>query len=166
MRMCGGLLRDLPGVGGGKCHAGQAAQSGRVWLVILLSLAGAVAPRAEARARVGFGPGGLAARWRSFVRVTVAGWRRTPRARRPRLARERWPRARHRGQRACSLESSCPSLSVRSCRMRLGLQWGQAAQLSSTLNRCDFHFSIDISDAYHLCRCGLAAGASCGRSSG
>jgi hypothetical protein len=25
-----------------------------------------------------------------------------------------------------------------------------AAQLSSTLNRCDFHFSIDISDAYHL----------------
>ena len=25
-----------------------------------------------------------------------------------------------------------------------------AAQLSSTLNWCDFHFSIDISDAYHL----------------
>ena len=33
------------------------------------SLAGAVAPRAEAPARVGFGPGGLAVRWRSFVRV-------------------------------------------------------------------------------------------------
>ena len=65
------------------------------------SLAGAVAPRAEARARVGFGPGGLAVRWRSFVRV--AGWRRTPPARRPRLAREGGPRARHRGQRACSL---------------------------------------------------------------
>jgi hypothetical protein len=32
--------------------------------------------------------------------------------------------------------------------------WGvtctTAAQLSSTLNRCDFHFSFDISDAYHL----------------
>ena len=24
------------------------------------------------------------------------------------------------------------------------------AQLSGTLNRCVFHFSIDISDAYHL----------------
>ena len=34
-----------------------------------VSLAGAVAPRAEARARVGFGPGGLAVRWRSFVQV-------------------------------------------------------------------------------------------------
>ena len=31
------------------------------------SLAGAVAPRAEARARVRFGPGGLAVRWRSFA---------------------------------------------------------------------------------------------------
>ena len=79
------------------------------------SLAGAVAPRAEAWARVGFGPGGLAVRWRSFVRV--AGWRRTLPARRPRLAREGGPQARHRGQRACSLESSCPSPFVRSCRM-------------------------------------------------
>ena len=93
------------------------------------SLAGAVAPRAEARAWVGFGPGGLAVRWRSFVRV--AGWRRTPPARRPRLAREGGPRARHRGQRACSLESSCPSLSVRSCRMRLGLHWGQVGVLTA-----------------------------------
>jgi hypothetical protein len=37
---------------------------------------------------------------------------------------------------------------------RLYSDWGvtytTAAQLSSTLNRCDFHFSIDISDAYHL----------------
>ena len=56
-----------------------------------VSLAGAVAPRAEARARVGFGPGGLAVRWRSFVRVE--GRRRTPPARRPRLAREGGPRA-------------------------------------------------------------------------
>ena len=36
----------------------------------------------------------------------------------------------------------------------LYLDWGMtyttAAQLSSTLNRCDFHFSIDTSDAYHL----------------
>ena len=36
-----------------------------------------------------------------------------------------------------------------------------AMQLSSTLNQCDFHFSIDISDAYHLLL-GLDAGASCG----
>ena len=34
-----------------------------------VSLAGAVAPRAEARARVGFGPGGLAVRWRLLVQV-------------------------------------------------------------------------------------------------
>jgi hypothetical protein len=37
---------------------------------------------------------------------------------------------------------------------RLYSDWGvtytTAAQLSSTLNRCDFHFSVDISDAYHL----------------
>ena len=36
---------------------------------------------------------------------------------------------------------------------RLYSDWGvtsTAAQLSSTLNRCDFHFSIDTSDAYHL----------------
>ena len=133
MRMCGGLLRDLPGVGGGKCHAGQAAQSGRVWLVILLSLAGAVAPRAEARARVGFGPGGLAARWRSFVRV--AGRRRTPSARRPGLAREGGLLARHRGQRACSLESSCPSLFVSSfvsyaTRPAVGPSWRTNCALS------------------------------------
>ena len=32
----------------------------------------------------------------------------------------------------------------------LGVTYTTAAQLSSTLNRCDFHFSIDISDAYHL----------------
>ena len=31
-----------------------------------------------------------------------------------------------------------------------GVTYTTAAQLSSTLNRCDFHFSIDISDAYHL----------------
>ena len=91
------------------------------------SLAGAVAPRAEARARVGFGPGGLAVRWRSIVRV--AGWRRTPPARRPRLAREGGPRAGHRGQRACSLESSCPSPFVRSfeqyvTRPAVGPSWG------------------------------------------
>ena len=80
------------------------------------SLAGAVAPRAEARAWVGFGPGGLAVRWRSFVRV--AGWRRTPPARRPRLAREGKPRARHRGQRACSLSRPARARSfVRSCCM-------------------------------------------------
>ena len=78
--------------------------------VRVVSLAGAVAPRAEARARVGFGPGGLAVQWRSLVRV--AGRRRTPPARRPRLARAGGPRARHHGQRACSLESSCPSLFV------------------------------------------------------
>jgi hypothetical protein len=30
-----------------------------------------------------------------------------------------------------------------------GVTYTTAAQLSSTLNRCDFHFSIDISDAYH-----------------
>jgi hypothetical protein len=33
-----------------------------------------------------------------------------------------------------------------------GLTYTIAAQLSSTLSRCDFHFSIDISDAYHLSR--------------
>ena len=81
-----------------------------VRLIVTYSLACAVAPRAEARALVG--PGGLAVRWRSFVRV--AGRRRTPPARRPRLAREGWPRARHRCQRVCSLESSCPSPFVRS----------------------------------------------------
>ena len=32
----------------------------------------------------------------------------------------------------------------------LGVTHTAAAQLSSTLNRCDLHFSIDISDAYHL----------------
>jgi hypothetical protein len=31
-----------------------------------------------------------------------------------------------------------------------GVTYTTAAQLRSTLNRCDFHFSIDISDAYHL----------------
>ena len=31
-----------------------------------------------------------------------------------------------------------------------GVTYTTAAQLSSTLNRCDFTFSIDISDAYHL----------------
>jgi hypothetical protein len=31
-----------------------------------------------------------------------------------------------------------------------GVTYTTAAQLSSTMNRCDFHFSIDISDAYHL----------------
>jgi hypothetical protein len=31
-----------------------------------------------------------------------------------------------------------------------GVTYTTAAQLSSTLNRCDFHFSIDISDTYHL----------------
>jgi hypothetical protein len=31
-----------------------------------------------------------------------------------------------------------------------GVTFTTAAQLCSTLNRCDFHFSIDISDAYHL----------------
>ena len=31
-----------------------------------------------------------------------------------------------------------------------GVTYTTASQLSSTLNRCDFHFSIDISDAYHL----------------
>jgi hypothetical protein len=34
--------------------------------------------------------------------------------------------------------------------MDWGVTYTTAAQLSSTLNRCDFHFSIDISDAYHL----------------
>ena len=63
-------------------------------------------PEAEARARVGFGPGGLVVLWRSLV--LVAG-RRTPPARRPRLARVSGPGASH-----CSLESTCPSLSVRS----------------------------------------------------
>ena len=91
------------------------------------SLAGAVAPRAEALARVGFGPGGLAVVWRSLVRVE--GRRRTPPARRPRLAREGGPRAQHRGQRACSLESSCPSPFVRSSvpyvtRPAVGPSWG------------------------------------------
>ena len=37
---------------------------------------------------------------------------------------------------------------------KLYSDWGvtstTAGQLSSTLNRCDFHFSVDISDAYHL----------------
>jgi hypothetical protein len=31
-----------------------------------------------------------------------------------------------------------------------GVMYTPATQLSSTLKRCDFHFSIDISDAYHL----------------
>ena len=31
-----------------------------------------------------------------------------------------------------------------------GVTYTTAAQLSSTLNRCDVHFSIDISDAFHL----------------
>ena len=31
-----------------------------------------------------------------------------------------------------------------------GLSYTTASQLSSTLNRCDFTFSVDISDAYHL----------------
>ena len=31
-----------------------------------------------------------------------------------------------------------------------GFTYTTAAQLSRTLNRCDFHFSIDLSDAYHL----------------
>jgi hypothetical protein len=31
-----------------------------------------------------------------------------------------------------------------------GVTYSTVAQLSSTLNRCDFYFSIDISDAYHL----------------
>jgi hypothetical protein len=31
-----------------------------------------------------------------------------------------------------------------------GVTYTTAAQLSSTLNRCNFHFSIDILDAYHL----------------
>ena len=31
-----------------------------------------------------------------------------------------------------------------------GVTYTTAAQLSSTLNRCDFRFSTDISDAYHL----------------
>ena len=52
---------------------------------------------------------------------------------------------------------------------RLYSDWGMtyttAAQLSSTLNRCDFHLSIDISDAYHL-SLWAGCGASCGRSSG
>ena len=43
---------------------------------------------------------------------------------------------------------------------RLYSDWGvtytTAVQLSSTLNRCDFHFSIDISDAY------LSLWAACG----
>jgi hypothetical protein len=38
-----------------------------------------------------------------------------------------------------------------------GVTYTTAAQLSSTLNRCDFTFSIDISDAYHL-----AVWAGCG----
>ncbi len=31
-----------------------------------------------------------------------------------------------------------------------GVTYTTVAQLSSTLNRCDFTFSVDISDAYHL----------------
>ncbi len=31
-----------------------------------------------------------------------------------------------------------------------GVTYTTAAQLSSTLNRCDFHFSVDISNTYHL----------------
>ena len=31
-----------------------------------------------------------------------------------------------------------------------GVTSATAGQLSSTLNWCDFHFSVDISDAYHL----------------
>ena len=31
-----------------------------------------------------------------------------------------------------------------------GVTYTTAAQLSSVLNRCDFTFSIDISDEYHL----------------
>ncbi len=30
-----------------------------------------------------------------------------------------------------------------------GVTYTTAAQLSSTLNRCDYHFFIDISDSYH-----------------
>ncbi len=39
-----------------------------------------------------------------------------------------------------------------------GVTYTTAAQLSSTLIRCDFHFSVDISDAYHLA---LWAGCCC-----
>ena len=95
-------------------------------LAAAVSLAGAVAPRAEARARVGFGQGGLrlVVRWRSLVRV--AGRRRTPQARRPSAG---GPWARQSGQRACSLESSCPSIFVRSfvpyvTRPAVGSSWG------------------------------------------
>ena len=82
------------------------------------SLAGAVAARAEEWALVGFGPGGLAVRWRSLVRV--AGRRRTPPARRPRLTREGWSRARHSGQRSRPVRLSCLARArsfLRSCRM-------------------------------------------------
>jgi hypothetical protein len=36
------------------------------------------------------------------------------------------------------------------CTRTGGVTYTTAAQLSSTLDRCDSHFSIDISDAYHL----------------
>ena len=100
--------------------------SGRV----IDSLAGAVGPRGGGTGpgRIRTGPaGGLVVRWSSLVRV--AGRRRKSPARRPRLARAGGPRARHRGQRACSLESSCPSLFVRSfvqyvTRPAVGSSWG------------------------------------------
>ena len=49
-----------------------------------------------------------------------------------------------------------------------GMTYTTAAQLSSTLNMCDFHFSIDSDSTLQTrttCSFGLAAGASCGRSS-
>ena len=54
---------------------------------------------------------------------------------RPRLAREGGPRAGHRGQRACSLESSCPSLCVSSfvsyaTRPAVGPSWRTNCALS------------------------------------
>ena len=88
--------------------------------------------RAEARALVGFGPGGLVVRWRPVVRVAGRGRRAgspPARARRPRLARACGPQARSRCKRACLLESSCPSPFVSSfvpfvTRPAVGSSWG------------------------------------------
>ena len=43
-----------------------------------------------------------------------------------------------------------PITDARFANLDRGVTYTTAAQLSSTLNRCVLHLSIDISDAYHL----------------
>ena len=83
------------------------------------------------------------------------GWRRTSSARGPRLAREGGTRARHRGQRACSLESSCPSPFVRSfvltvlyvTRPAVGPSWGTNCALRPAASGRQVHRGTDSDGA-------------------